>query len=129
MTCHFGLTVINRSGHEVHLREMTFPALMPGNGNSGAMIIGRQQGFDEKPRGHEDNLDATFNVDESVASGESTDVQFTLTANPRACLSAGTAYLDGMPRTGISVLHRHITIDGDFSIRVRVTKPVKSAGC
>ena len=128
LNCQFTVTVVNNSGHTVRVRDMTFPALLPGHGNAGPLIITGNDST-QKPRGRNDDMDATFKVDETVEPGESIGVNLRLLANPHACNAAGTARLSGLPLARISVLRRSLTVDGSIAIAADIKTALQSPGC
>jgi hypothetical protein len=128
MTCQFTVTVINHSGHAVRVKDMTFPALMPGHGNAGPMIVTGNDSA-QKPHGRDGDLAATFDVDETVPPDESIGVELRLLTNPNACNSPGTAGLGDLPSTRIVVLHRQLTVHGQMAIAVKIKKALDGPTC
>jgi hypothetical protein len=128
MNCQLTVTVLNHSGHAVHVEDMTFPGLMPGHGNAGPVIVTGNDSA-EKPRSGNDGMDATFTIDGTVEPDESIDFTLRVRANPDSCNDAGTAIFPDLPSTRISVLRRSMTVHGSVSIAAKLKTPLQRPGC
>ena len=128
LNCQLTVTVLNHSGHAIRVKDLTFPALMPGHGNAGPVIVTGNDSL-QKPTDSNGGLDATFAIDETVDPDESIDVILRLLANPHACNDAGTARVTEVPLARISVLHRSLTVHGSIAIAANIKTAHESPGC